>query len=182
MEKQLLYVIGIPGSGKSALLAEFVKGHRCFTADEPFAHTVYEMGGMPVVMLGRNRKGRAGTDALSMSVQPKVVAALEAGAWPYVIGEGDRLANVGFFDAAAGAGYHVDVCLLDTAPGLAELRREQRGDAQAQNESWVKGRITKVAALAERATIVLDGARPLAELANELAVQWGDRAPEGMTQ
>lgn len=148
----LLYIIGIPGSGKSTLAAELVKGRRRRIEDVPFVHTVYEDG---LIQLGRERLGRSGTDALSMSVQPNVLAALETGAWPRVLGEGDRLTNRKFFEAAREAGYRVDVALLDTPPELAAERRGDRGSEQS--ESWVKGRETKIDRLRDMAQIVLDG-------------------------
>lgn len=160
----LLYIIGVPGSGKSTLAAELVKGRRRRVEDVPFVHTVYEDG---LIQLGRERLGRSGTDALSMSVQPHVVAALETGMWPRVLGEGDRLTNRKFFEAAREAGYRVDVVLLDAPPDLAAQRREGRGSEQS--ESWLKGRETKIAGLRGLATITLNGSLPVEALARQLA-------------
>lgn len=164
MVNRMLYIVGIPGSGKSALMAELVKGRRRRVHANPFVHTVYEGG---LVQLGRERLGHSGTDALSMSVQPQVLAALETGVWPAVLAEGDRLANRAFFGAARMRGYLVDLVLLDTPPELAAERRGARGTEQ--DETWVKGRVTKVEGLRDLAKIVLDGALPLSELAAELA-------------
>lgn len=160
----LLYIIGIPGSGKSTLAAELVKGRRRRVRDVPFVHTVYEDG---LIQLGRERTGRSGTDALSMSIQPNVLAALEAAKWPRVLGEGDRLTNRKFFEAAREQGYRVDVVLLDTPPELAAERREARGSEQS--ESWLKGRETKIDGLRDLATIVLNGSQEPHVLARQLA-------------
>ena len=162
--RQLLYVIGIPGSGKSSLVAELVRGRRRRVHPKPFAHTIYEDG---LVQLNRERKSHSGTDALSMSVMPYVLAALDTGVWPRVLAEGDRLANQGFFQGVRSAGYLLTVVLLDTPPEVAAERRAARGTTQ--NEAWVRGRVTKIDRLAGSATLCLDGTRPLEELAALLA-------------
>src|ERR1700757_2983373 len=103
----LLYLIGEPGVGKTALMAELVKGRSRRVRTQPFAHTVYEGG---LVQLGRERSnGYGGTDSLSMSVSPLAIAALENHIWPKIVGEGDRLAHGKFFDAAKEYGYDLEV-------------------------------------------------------------------------
>lgn len=160
MRPQLLYIIGVPGAGKSAVTAELVRGRRRRVRTEPFAHTVYEDG---LVQLGREREGHSGTDALSMSVQPQAIAALEAQVWARVLGEGDRLANAAFFAAARAAGYHVEVVLIDTPEPVAAERRAARGTNQ--DPAWLKGRITKVEGLVDEVTMWLDGTKPVDQIA-----------------
>lgn len=154
MSYHLLYIIGVPGSGKTTLMRQLVLGRRRRVIAKPFAHTMYADG---LVQLGRDREQFGGTDALSMSVQPQVVAALEAQAWPRVVAEGDRLANPSFFAAARNAGYEVDVALLDAAPELAAERRAERGSDQS--DSWLRGRASKVDNLRDHVTIFLDAGR-----------------------
>jgi hypothetical protein len=161
--RHLLYIIGVPGSGKTTLARELVLGRRRRVIKEPFAHTIYEDG---LVQLGRDREGHGGTDALSMSVQPHVIDALEIAGWPAVLGEGDRLTNRAFFEAVRHVGYHLDVVLLSVPNELAAVRRVQRGSTQ--DERWLRGRERKVDNLRDMATIVLDGARPAAELVGQL--------------
>lgn len=166
MSNHLLYVIGVPGSGKTELVRHLVLGRRRRVRPDPFAHTVYEDG---LVQLGRDRDGHGGTDALSMSVQPKVIAALAARPWERVLGEGDRLANIGFLHAAWEAGYQVDVALLRVTREEAQRRRDTRGSSQ--DEKWLKGRETKLSGLWERVkehpgigTLVVDGMAPVDDI------------------
>lgn len=172
----LLYLIGVPGSGKTTLMRELVLGRPRRVIQKPFAHTVYEGG---LVQLGRDRGTHGGTDALSMSVQPLVVAALETALWPRVIAEGDRLANMTFFEAVMAAGYDLTVAMLEVPGEVASARREGRGTNQ--DERWLRGRESKVTNLwaqlgamqaAGRAlplvTVALDGTKSPQALAQEL--------------
>ncbi len=100
--------------------------------------------------LGRKRPGFGGTDALSMSVQPAVLAWLAAARPPYVLAEGDRLGNAKFFAAVLELGYEVRVIRLTVSQVLAAHRRATRASelgVTAQSDAWLKGRITKVANL-----------------------------------
>lgn len=160
----LLYVIGVPGSGKSTLVRELVKGRRRRVYTEPFAHTLYEDG---LVQLGRDRDGHGGTDALGMSVQPQAVAALAAHVWPRVIAEGDRLANAKFFGEVAAVGYRLTVVELEVPPEVAAARCVARGSHQ--DEKWMRGRATKIEHLRPCVNVVLNGTLPVESLARTLA-------------
>lgn len=161
--RHLLYIIGVPGAGKSTLMAALVRGKRRRVLREPVLHTRYEDG---LVQLGRERAESSGTDALAMNASPFVRAALEAGVWGRVVGEGDRLAHPGFFHAAEAAGYKLEVVHLRVPDGVADDRRAERGSTQ--NETWLQGRRTKVANLLAFVTLELDGTRSVADLAAAL--------------
>jgi energy-coupling factor transporter ATP-binding protein EcfA2 len=153
--KSLLYIIGQPGSGKTTLLAKLTEKREGYVIRKPFAHTYYEGGGpgsSAVVELGEKRGAFSGTDTLAMSVLPKVVTQMEFDPWPLVLAEGDRLATVKFFDAARRVGYGVTVAYLDTPDAQAAEWREQRQathGAKPQDPTWLKGRISKHARLAD---------------------------------
>lgn len=163
--RELWYLIGIPGAGKSAALARALADVTARTYDQPIPYLRYPGG----VQLGRQRSRFAGTDALAMNIQPAVLDWLEACAYWLVIGEGDRLGNAAFFAAVQRLGWNLRVALLDTPPEVAAERRLQRGSQQS--EAWLKGRLTKIANLRPFVDVVIDGALPLIEVAAQLRAE-----------
>lgn len=147
----LVYVIGAPGVGKSMLMNALTGS--CWR--EPCENGVphcqlwtpsqeLRQGGAPrclALELGRRRTEFSGTDALSLSIQPRAVAWLSTHPHGLVLGEGDRLGNVSFLDSMRGAGVHVTLVHL----GLPDEILVQRWAAAraAQNPAWRAGRRTK---------------------------------------
>jgi hypothetical protein len=133
------------------------------TIDKPFAHTWHHPAGpsAPVCELGRRREnGFGGTDALAMNAITRVEGWLDAmrDDLPLLVAEGDRLANDRFFSFCEGLG-DLTVVHLAVSPETARLRAAQRGSSQ--DESWWRGRMTKVERLAERwSDWRLDGTLP----------------------
>lgn len=136
--KALTYIIGEPGAGKSWLMEELTSDTPAVDEAKPFAHRVYENG---VVELGRRREAFSGTDALAMDVKPKVLTWLTSEQPKLVLAEGDRLANMPFFDAVRRLGYEPFVYVL---PGSEEALQGRIERGSKQNEAWVRGRATKV--------------------------------------
>lgn len=173
--RRLIYLIGVPGAGKSTLLDAAIAAagwERASISTTPFLHEWYANRGpadrrMRAAYLGGHRDRFSGTDMLPLNVQPRVLAWLEMLDFPLIVGEGDRLANRGFFSAARHFCAHVTVVLLDTPEDIAGARRAVRGSAQ--NPAWLKGRATKIDGLRHEATITLDGTRPVPENADTVA-------------
>lgn len=164
----LIYLIGVPGAGKSTLLAAALQGCPAVEVQaEPggFALTVYPPA---VCQIGRVRKAFSGTDALSLSVQPQVVAWLPHAPFPVIVAEGDRLGNARFFEAARQV-VALTVVLLDLDPDEAGARRAERGSSQ--DSIWLKGRASKVRALRPFVGLTLDAALPVEALAAQLLDQ-----------
>jgi predicted ATPase len=149
-DRYLTYIIGEPGVGKTTLIDAMTANLPFEEADTPFAHRVYECG---VWELGRHREGGfSGTDALSLSVQPDVLQFMESIRPALVLGEGDRLGNNSFIRAMEALGYKITLWWLS---GIHEARERRAKRAlelgvKPQNETWLKGRQTKVKSLAER--------------------------------
>jgi hypothetical protein len=144
------YIIGEPGSGKSTLMEAATRGLRWQVQRKPFAMRWLELpSGQLAVELGERRDSFSGTDALSMSVMPKVLTWLEERHSEIVIGEGDRLSSAKFFQAAERVG-ELGIAALWGTPALLEARRRMRAAALGkpqQDSTWLKGRQSKVANL-----------------------------------
>jgi hypothetical protein len=169
----LLYLIGQPGSGKSTVCDWMTESLEFEQLDQPFAHRVWQgTPRVPVVELGARRERFSGTDALSMSVQPKVVDYLAAEKPELVLAEGDRLANSKFFTAVLGLGYQLWLVRLLVSAAVAERRRYDRVLAlggKPQNTSWVQGRVTKNRRLAEEwDPLEIDADRPVIAVLHDL--------------
>jgi len=159
----LTYIYGEPGVGKSTLVAALTEGLEPEATDSPVPFLRYDCG---VVELGRRREDFSGTDAMSMSIQPKVVAFLKAIRPRLVLAEGDRLANAKFFNAVEALGYVVHKYQL-WGLRVAAAQRAARGSKQ--DETWLLGRQTKVANLRRVVGgVILPAGAPLGELVERM--------------
>jgi energy-coupling factor transporter ATP-binding protein EcfA2 len=158
----LLYLIGVPGSGKTTLAKALFSAIPAEIRKAPFLHVVHPGG----VEIGGPRESFGGTDALPMNIQPKVLPFLTASPWSVAWAEGDRLANERFFIAVLAAGWKLHVVLLDTPLAECALRRERRGSNQSP--TWLAGRVTKVRNLSSWAKLKLDGTKTVEEMVDTL--------------
>lgn len=174
--RHALYVVGVPGVGKSTLVSALTKDWSYTQATKPVAHAIYEEPG--VVELGKKREGFPGTDTLSMSAITLVDPWVREEWWPQdlLLGEGDRLAVDRMFTALEEGGWNLVIAYLWDDEGLAGDRRIARAAALGtplQNKIWLRGRETKVAKLVERwqhRTVILRASWELDILTNTLAV------------
>lgn len=153
---KLIYLIGEPGVGKTTTMRELTSQlGPAVQVDKPLAHRI----GAGWMELGKQRGLFSGTDALSMSVQPTAIVWLkrlaERNEVGTVLGEGDRLGTASFLDAVERFA-EVRLVVLTAAPGVAEQRRDSRGQTFAFNPQWLKGRISKVERLKPRADRIID--------------------------
>lgn len=136
-----VYVVGIPGAGKTTAVAgalEILEWRVEKVRDVPLPYTRYTNG---AIQLGKERGTMSGTDALSMSISPTACQYVRTVPTELLLAEGDRLAHAKFFEACLSVG-ELDIVFLDVSPSLAHSRTVFRGGAQ--NAQWVRGRITKI--------------------------------------
>lgn len=155
MKRRALFVIGVPGTGKTTLT-------RAFMRRLPSTHNVVVTGYGKLVkyrhymdkrgssypewkVLGvfpeRAETYAVGTDKLSMAVQPEFMEFAKTNKAHLLI-EGDRLGNIKTIEHLHNLGYKVGVFeLVASAPMLAS-RYKQRGSSQS--ETFLKSRATKV--------------------------------------
>lgn len=142
---RLVYLVGAPGSGKSTLMRRLTAGFDRLPTDFPVPHDqliTSITGSVDHAEIGRQRGDFSGTDALASSIIDKAVPWIVTRPYPVVLGEGARLGNHRFLQAAIDTGYDVVLAVLDHADAAAwrEVRSKQLG--KFQNAAWVKGRLT----------------------------------------
>lgn len=138
---KIVYLVGAPGSGKSTVMGQVVKDWTGMQHGKPFAHIEYIDAPVPTCQLGKDRGSFSGTDALSTAVIEQVIPWLPTCGYEVLFAEGDRLANARFFEACKQVGT-LKVFHLSVPPAVAAARRAGRGSTQ--DETWVRGRTTKV--------------------------------------
>lgn len=145
MTNQLIYLVGAPGSGKSTLMRALTADFHRFPQDTPVPHDQLMRSVTDVTTIaeiGRQRGDFSGTDALASSIIDKAVPWISTRPYSLLLGEGARLGNKRFLEAAIDAGYRVTLGVLDHPD--AEKWREDRSwkIGRFQNPAWVKGRLT----------------------------------------
>lgn len=139
----IIAIGGEPATGKSTLMRAIIKELGTPNISDSIRglpYTVVEN----VCILGYYEEEQTfgGTDRYAMDVQPRAVEALPILVQMYtkVLFEGDRLFNVKFLEECRK--YGLVTFLLETPEETKKARHLHRSDTQ--NESWLKGRITKL--------------------------------------
>lgn len=125
-----IYLIGIPGTGKSTIMKEFMKTQSGeWKQDRPIDLLDTHVNGNFRV-LGKYEEGEtfSGTDRLSMAVSPKAVEWISTKPDEFIVGEGDRLNNAGFFEAC---GDDLTIVHLTVSDEERERRYRERGSEQS---------------------------------------------------
>lgn len=150
MIRELLYLTGAPGVGKSTLARELRTG---WDTEVDRHHAVPHTrlndprtGRTAGLELGVPREEFPGTDALAMDIGPRALQFLSTAYTPFALGEGARLATRPFIGGLATAGVRVTLVRLTAGPALLEERWRARG--ARQNPSWRKGAATRADRLA----------------------------------
>lgn len=178
----LLYLIGEPGVGKSSTMRALTAGLDRMYHSQPLHHEMIAPpdGRAVALELGRTRPGFPGTDTLALNASPRAIAFVASRPAPLILAEGDRLAHVGFLEAADKAGYRVHVAYLHADAEVVEQRCAGRGSTQ--NEAWRRGRASKAANLFAYASttttvrietmMVYTAGRTPTQVANTIRAAW----------
>jgi dephospho-CoA kinase len=142
-----LAIIGVPGTGKTTLVKEFIKR----SSDDweivnpaPQVFSTYSKK-MNLHVLGKYEEGEiyAGTDKLGLSCQPHIQKWLSELEETNVLLEGDRLSNGSFFDfLIEKTKENTEIYVLETSKEELIQRYLKRGSNQST--TFIKGRETKV--------------------------------------
>jgi hypothetical protein len=157
--RQMIYVVGEPGIGKSTAMAQATAGWQ--RATEPSEHgwprrdLLWRPGvedWPTAVELGYRRDTFSGTDALPMNAITGAIdymAYMATSASPeadLVLAEGARLGVKRFLMSCVEYGWNVRVLYLSAPAEVAASRRKRRGSHQ--NEAWLRGARTRAERLA----------------------------------
>ena len=124
---KLIYLIGLPGSGKTTVMKEFISEYE-WKYDKPIDLLDTQVSGN-IRLLGKYEEGEtfSGTDRLSMAVAPKAIEYFKTKPNEVVIGEGDRLNNKAFFDCFEDK----VIIYLSVSDQERERRYAERGSEQS---------------------------------------------------
>jgi len=137
---KVIYLIGLPGTGKSTVMKEFMSRTGGWYNDRPVDLLDSHVSGN-IRVLGKYEEGEtfSGTDRLSMAVSPKAVEFVSTKPNEFIVGEGDRLNNKGFFSAC---GDDLTIIHLTVADTTRDKRYKERGSDQS--EKFIQTVRTKV--------------------------------------
>jgi len=140
---KVVYLIGLPGCGKSTVMKELMSRFEGWSQDRPVDLLDSHVSGN-VRVLGKYEEGEtfSGTDRLSMAVSPKAIEFIETNPDEIIIGEGDRLNNKGFFNAC---GDNLEIIHLTVSDEERQRRYEERGSDQSDKFiQTVKTKVTNI--------------------------------------
>lgn len=141
--RKLIAVGGSPGTGKTTLFRAFMRDKKWIPVEPaPLVSAMYNQE-LDLYVLGKYEEGEvfAGTDRLSMAVQPKMqewIASHNCN----ILFEGDRIFNQSFLEYAMNLpDTDLQIVFLNAPKDELERRYAERGSDQS--EKFLRGRETK---------------------------------------
>lgn len=150
---KVIAIGGEPGAGKTTLMKKLIEKFGVQPEYDSFKLVPY-LRKDNIYVLGKYEEGEtfAGTDRMSMAVQPEAVKFLASlPADSIVLYEGDRLFNTSFLEHC-NENYDLSIVYLKTDKSVRQERYKERGSNQ--NETWLQGRETKVANILTNMTLM----------------------------
>lgn len=143
---KLIYLIGMPGTGKSTVMKKFMEDYNW--KQEKATDLLDSHVSDNIRVLGKYEEGEvfSGTDRLSMAVAPKAIEWLSTSPNEVIIGEGDRLNNKAFFEKAKELG-ELHIIELTVSDKERQRRYDERGSEQS--EKFIQTVKTKVKNISE---------------------------------
>lgn len=141
--RKLIAVGGQPGTGKTTLFRKFMEGKKWIECEPAKLISAMYCEELDLYILGKYQEGEtfAGTDRLSMAVQPEVQKWIQTHNCN-VLFEGDRIFNQSFLEFAMGLpSTDLQVVYLKAPKEILEQRYQDRGSDQS--EQFLRGRETK---------------------------------------
>lgn len=141
---KLIPIIGMPGTGKTTLMRRWMKTRKWHQETPVKLLDSYVSDDGTIRLFGKydDEETFAGTDRLSMAVQPVVIDYLKSYPNDVIIFEGDRLTSVSLFKEALKLGYDLNIIILNVDDEIREQRYKERGSEQS--EKFIEGRRTKI--------------------------------------
>lgn len=142
--RKIIAIGGVPGTGKTTLMRKFMEQNNSWEQCSPAELLTAEYNKkLDLYVLGKYEEGDvfAGTDKLSMAVQPKIQKWIQS-CDSNIIFEGDRIFNKSFFDfLLKEPEIQLLLIFLKSSQETLIKRYKQRGSNQS--ETFLKGRETK---------------------------------------
>lgn len=140
---KVIAIGGEPGSGKTTLMKRIIENYKLEPKYDSVKLVPY-LQKENIYVLGKYEEGQvfAGTDRMSMAVQPEAIKFLSTlDEHSIVLYEGDRLFTSSFLEDCA-AKYSLEIIYLSTLKEVRTARYAERGSNQ--NETWLRGRESKI--------------------------------------
>ena len=141
--RKLIAVGGSPGTGKTTLFRKFMENKKWIECEPAKLISAMYNEELDLYILGKYQEGEtfAGTDRLSMAVQPEIHKWLETNNCN-ILFEGDRIFNQSFLEFAMGLpNTDLQIVMLNAPKSVLEQRYKDRGSDQS--EQFLRGRETK---------------------------------------
>ena len=141
--RKLVAVGGQPGTGKTTLFRKFMEDKNWIEAEPAKLVSAMYNEQMDLYILGKYQEGEtfAGTDRLSMAVQPEVQKWIQTHNCN-VLFEGDRIFNKSFLEFSMELpNTDLQIVYLKASKNILEQRYKDRGSDQS--EQFLRGRETK---------------------------------------